>query len=112
VEFVGTFTGKSKMNTKLITQIKNEPGFKDEILKLIDAEFIGRRPSIDTAITRINTKASYFLSQYDRRMVTWYSGGKLLLELSIMDDYTTFRRDIERLIDVFIQAKSTNTCLN
>lgn len=108
-EFIGSITGTTKVSTKLINQIKTSPGFKSEILAQIDHVIVSRWSEIDAFILKINPSEPYFKSAYDNRIVTWYSGDKLLFEINMMDDFTTLRSDIERQVDIFIASKSTNT---
>lgn len=99
--FDGSFTGKKKLPTVLINQIKNTPGFKAHVLDLTHREITKHQTEITDILKNATEK------QDDA--FTWYTNGGVELTVRIANSLNTIHENAEKQLETFIQAKKTHT---
>lgn len=110
LEFVGTFTGAKKLSTKLINTIKTSPGFAAECKHILTEHLKARETKIKEYIAK--TDRTKLRKSWKRQMGApvhvWYKAGKIVFEMSLTEDFNTVLEHIEKQVDYFVRAKTTN----
>ena len=101
LDFIGTSEGKKKITTNIINKVKASGGFKQHVQTLVSECLEDKQDDIN--------KLLEVITEDKREVYTWYSGGKVSIDVNIANDIETMEEDIGKVLDKFIQSKTSKS---